>query len=263
MKSDELHDCWDADSPPPGFSARVMDAYSKEKTVTSKAIEVVTPSTSRRSFRRGIVLSLSCAVAIVLGIVGAHRLASRRIEKEPLASTQGPDLAPSATPSAAAPPPSTALTVGAPVADVSSAVSVQSAPRAADLSASAKRANPNCSPHDPLCNVDRSGAVASDSQVGGPLTAGDIQNVINLGESGVQRSCWEHLSHGPPAPSQSRVNVTMLILATGRVGRASGAGGDGYTGLADCVVRITNRWVFPKSDSSTTVNIPFQFTSVE
>lgn len=97
----------------------------------------------------------------------------------------------------------------------------------------------------------------------GKLSEGEIQGVVSRNQSRVRRACWQpalDASSGAGAKS-ARVSTTITISPTGSVSSVNASGAENFPGLASCVGGAIRGWTFPKSDGSTTVNVPFSFNA--
>lgn len=96
------------------------------------------------------------------------------------------------------------------------------------------------------------------------LEAEAIQGTVHRYQNAVKRSCWQPALNGRSvdAPSSARVTTTIQILPNGSVASVKHTGDPrGYPGLASCIATRLKGWTFPKSNGTTTANIPFVFAA--
>lgn len=112
------------------------------------------------------------------------------------------------------------------------------------------------------------GAQASSSRTGtaapsaGSLSGQQAQAVVARNVDGIRSTCWPNAlrSRDANAPTTARVVATVRVAASGRVAGVSTSGDPpGYHGLASCVGQQIRSWTFPKSASTSVVNVPFVF----
>lgn len=99
---------------------------------------------------------------------------------------------------------------------------------------------------------------------GAGLEAAAIQSTVQKNQNAVKRSCWQPALNGraADAPSTARVTTTIQISPGGTVTSVKHSGDPrGYPGLGGCIVARLKGWTFPKSNGSTTANIPFVFAA--
>jgi predicted Zn finger-like uncharacterized protein len=86
------------------------------------------------------------------------------------------------------------------------------------------------------------------------LSEESIQRVVQQRSAGVKRTCWER---GGGTESNVNVRVHLVIAATGNVQNSSAEGNDPI--VSKCIESSVQKWQFPVSSGSTTVDIPFHF----
>jgi hypothetical protein len=84
-----------------------------------------------------------------------------------------------------------------------------------------------------------------------------IRTVVNRNRRQLQ-SCYELAIRGRSDPPTIRINVTVVIGASGTVTRATAAGND-LGGLVACIERNVRRWRFPASNETTETGFPVVF----
>lgn len=110
--------------------------------------------------------------------------------------------------------------------------------------------------------VPSAGSAGASSGAG--LEAAAIQSTVQKNQNAVKRSCWQPALNGraADAPSTARVTTTIQISPNGSVTSVKHSGDPrGYPGLGGCIVARLKGWTFPKSNGSTTANIPFVFAA--
>ncbi len=108
------------------------------------------------------------------------------------------------------------------------------------------------------------GSAAGQASAGTGLEAAAIQSTVQKNQNAVKRSCWQPALNGraADAPSTARVTTTIQIAPSGAVTHVKHSGDPrGYPGLGACIVTRLKGWTFPKSNGSTTANIPFVFAA--
>lgn len=109
------------------------------------------------------------------------------------------------------------------------------------------------------------GSAGGNSVSGGTgLEASAIQSTVQKNQNAVKRSCWQPAlnNRSADAPSTARVTTTIQIAPNGSVTHVKHSGDPrGYPGLGACIVTRLKGWTFPKSNGSTTANIPFVFAA--
>jgi predicted Zn finger-like uncharacterized protein len=98
------------------------------------------------------------------------------------------------------------------------------------------------------------GGNGAGGSAGSALDEAAIQRVVQQRSSGVKRTCWER---GGGTESNVNVRVHLTIAATGNVQSATAEGNDPI--VAKCIETSVQKWQFPVSSGSTTVEIPFHF----
>jgi hypothetical protein len=96
------------------------------------------------------------------------------------------------------------------------------------------------------------------------LEAAAIQSTVQKNQNAVKRSCWQPAlnNRSADAPSTARVTTTIQISPNGTVTHVKHSGDPrGYPGLGACIITRLKGWTFPKSNGSTTANIPFVFAA--
>lgn len=108
------------------------------------------------------------------------------------------------------------------------------------------------------------GPAGGGASSGAGLEAAAIQSTVQKNQNAVKRSCWQPALNGraADAPSTARVTTTIQISPDGTVSSVKHSGEPrGYPGLGRCIVARLKGWTFPKSNGSTTANIPFVFAA--
>ena len=90
-------------------------------------------------------------------------------------------------------------------------------------------------------------------QSGSALSPSDIQRVVQQNARAVKDTCWG----ADAGASEVRITVRLVIGPSGKVQSATASGNDPIVGR--CVESQIKTWMFPASNGSTTVNIPFHF----
>ena len=217
------------------------------------------PAPAEQSSRTVPIAWLAAAAALALG-VGAGYFIGRSPEA-PIAVLADPHLPPAAAPGMGAQkacPPCPSVAVP-PAPAPAPAPPKKKSTQSELIDPFAPRTTPHSAPRVPA----KSGEVL-DPWAKSKLSASEVQRVVAARSPEVRQRCWQPaLSRREPgAPDSARVTLTLVIAPDGSVKNASsGSSTTGYPGLASCVVAHARRWQFPKADSSTTLNVPFVFSS--
>ena len=91
-----------------------------------------------------------------------------------------------------------------------------------------------------------------------PLDGDAVRTTVAKNKPRLQR-CYERAIRGQQAPSAARLDVTVTVVASGRVKEAS-ALGSGPGGLAECVEASVRRWRFPSSSEGGPAKFPLVFS---
>lgn len=96
------------------------------------------------------------------------------------------------------------------------------------------------------------------------LEAPQVQATLARYRETMKRQCWQPAFEARPenASTSARVSLSVTIAPSGGVDKVTTLGEPpGYPRLAECVAAQLSQWHFPASRSTSTLSIPFVFTS--
>jgi hypothetical protein len=103
-----------------------------------------------------------------------------------------------------------------------------------------------------------SSSASADSSGGGAgLTAAALRSVVTKGQPQLQR-CYETALRGNPSQEAIRLDVDVVIGASGKVTEVKTRGRD-FGNMAQCIQRTVQMWRFPASSDSTHTSFPVVF----
>ena len=105
-------------------------------------------------------------------------------------------------------------------------------------------------------DVKESGGTQSDNP---PLDARAVSSTVNANKPKLQR-CYERAIRGQQSPPAVRLDISVMVAASGRVKSVSSQG-DGPGGLAACVEASVRRWRFPASAEGGPARFPVVFSA--
>jgi len=92
-----------------------------------------------------------------------------------------------------------------------------------------------------------------------PLDGDAVRATVTTNKPRLQR-CYERAIRGQQSPPSVRLDVTVMVTASGRV-KSVNAEGSAPGGLAECVEASVRRWRFPKSFEGGPAMFPIVFSS--
>lgn len=105
-------------------------------------------------------------------------------------------------------------------------------------------------------DVDKPGSAQSDNP---PLDGDAVRATVATNKPRLQR-CYERAIRGLPSPPSVRLDVTVTVVASGRVKNVS-AEGSAPGGLAECIEASVRRWRFPESSEGGPAKFPIVFSA--
>lgn len=105
-------------------------------------------------------------------------------------------------------------------------------------------------------DIGKKVGVQSDSP---PLDGDAVRATVTTNKPRLQR-CYERAIRGQQSPPSVRLDVTVMVTASGRVKSVS-AEGSAPGGLAECVEASVRRWRFPQSSEGGPAMFPIVFSS--
>jgi len=92
-----------------------------------------------------------------------------------------------------------------------------------------------------------------------PLDGNGVRATVTTNKPRLQR-CYERAIRGQQSPQSVRLDVSVMVAASGRVKEVS-ADGDGPGGLAECIEASVRRWRFPASSEGGPAKFPIVFSA--
>jgi hypothetical protein len=92
-----------------------------------------------------------------------------------------------------------------------------------------------------------------------PLDGDGVRATVTTNKPRLQR-CYERAIRGQQSPESVRLDVTVMVAASGRVKEVSADGG-GPGGLAECIEASVRRWRFPASSDGGPAKFPIVFSA--
>ncbi len=100
---------------------------------------------------------------------------------------------------------------------------------------------------------------ASSQSAKPPLDGDGVRATVTTNKPRLQR-CYERAIRGQQSPQSVRLDVSVMVAASGRVKEVS-ADGDGPGGLAECIEASVRRWRFPASSEGGPAKFPIVFSA--
>jgi hypothetical protein len=91
----------------------------------------------------------------------------------------------------------------------------------------------------------------------GGLSEEQLEAVVKMHRAALTRACWTGNDGGPRAAATETVH--LVVASSGEVSSARTKGDDAIVGA--CLEREISSWVFPRTDTPTTVDLPFKFVN--
>ena len=105
-------------------------------------------------------------------------------------------------------------------------------------------------------DVKKSGSTQSKNP---PLDGDGVRATVTTNKPRLQR-CYERAIRGQQSPPSVRLDVSVMVSASGRVKKVNAAG-NGPGGLAECVEASVRRWRFPASSEGGPAKFPIVFSA--
>jgi predicted Zn finger-like uncharacterized protein len=105
-------------------------------------------------------------------------------------------------------------------------------------------------------DIDKPGNARSDNP---PLDGDAVRATVATNKPRLQR-CYERAIRGLPSAPSVRLDVTVTVVASGRVKNVS-AEGSAPGGLAECIEASVRRWRFPESSEGGPAKFPIVFSA--
>jgi serine/threonine protein kinase len=106
-------------------------------------------------------------------------------------------------------------------------------------------------PDKPSASSDTTGACT-------PLSARQVQRVVDPQSVMIRRMCWERQRHSD-GKDTANVSVSLTIAEDGSTRDVTATGDD--AAIAKCIETLAGRWQFPAPGCEQSVNIPFHFAT--
>jgi hypothetical protein len=100
---------------------------------------------------------------------------------------------------------------------------------------------------------------ASSQSTKPPLDGDGVRATVTTNKPRLQR-CYERAIRGQQSPQSVRLDVSVMVAASGRVKEVN-ADGDGPGGLAECIEASVRRWRFPASSEGGPAKFPIVFSA--
>jgi hypothetical protein len=105
-------------------------------------------------------------------------------------------------------------------------------------------------------DVKESGSTQSKNP---PLDGDAVRATVTTNKPRLQR-CYERAIRGQQSPPSVRLDVSVMVSASGRVKKVNAAG-NGPGGLAECIEASVRRWRFPASSGGGPAKFPIVFSA--
>jgi hypothetical protein len=105
-------------------------------------------------------------------------------------------------------------------------------------------------------DVKESGSTQSKNP---PLDGDAVRATVTTNKPRLQR-CYERAIRGQQSPPSVRLDVSVMVSASGRVKKVNAAG-NGPGGLAECIEASVRRWRFPASSEGGPAKFPIVFSA--
>jgi len=105
-------------------------------------------------------------------------------------------------------------------------------------------------------DVKKSGSTQSKNP---PLDGDGVRATVTTNKPRLQR-CYERAIRGQQSPPSVRLDVSVMVSASGRVKKVNAAG-NGPGGLAECIEASVRRWRFPASSEGGPAKFPIVFSA--
>jgi hypothetical protein len=105
-------------------------------------------------------------------------------------------------------------------------------------------------------DVKESGSTQSKNP---PLDGDAVRATVTTNKPRLQR-CYERAIRGQQSPPLVRLDVSVMVSASGRVKKVNAAG-NGPGGLAECIEASVRRWRFPASSEGGPAKFPIVFSA--
>ncbi len=105
-------------------------------------------------------------------------------------------------------------------------------------------------------DVKESGSTQSKNP---PLDGDGVRATVTTNKPRLQR-CYERAIRGQQSPPSVRLDVSVMVSASGRVKKVNAAG-NGPGGLAECIEASVRRWRFPASSEGGPAKFPIVFSA--